>query len=90
MIYPAAVIVLAVVAVAVIMVVVIPQFENIFLGLLGPGEPTTVATRMSPESAVSWPDGGAWSFWLSSLLQSLPFASTIKRPAAEGQSTGSF
>lgn len=46
MIYPAAVIVLAVVAVAVIMVVVIPQFQNIFLGLLGPGEQLPLPTRI--------------------------------------------
>ena len=51
MIYPAAVIVMAVGAVAVIMVVVIPQFEAIFLGLLGPGEllplPTRIVTGIS-------------------------------------------
>jgi len=46
MIYPAAVVVLAVVAVAVIMVVVIPQFQNIFLGLLGPGEQLPLPTRI--------------------------------------------
>src|SRR5437762_355020 len=46
MIYPAAVIVMAVVAVAVIMVVVIPQFQNIFLGLLGPGEQLPLPTRI--------------------------------------------
>jgi type IV pilus assembly protein PilC len=46
MIYPAAVIALAVVAVAVIMVVVIPQFKNIFLGLLGPGEQLPLPTRI--------------------------------------------
>ncbi len=46
MIYPAAVIVLAMVAVAVIMVVVIPQFKNIFLGLLGPGEQLPLPTRI--------------------------------------------
>jgi type IV pilus assembly protein PilC len=46
MIYPAAVIVLAVGAVAVIMVVVIPQFQNIFLGLLGPGEQLPLPTRI--------------------------------------------
>jgi type IV pilus assembly protein PilC len=46
MIYPAAVIVLAVAAVAVIMVVVIPQFQNIFLGLLGPGEQLPLPTRI--------------------------------------------
>src|SRR5687767_4650707 len=38
MIYPAAVVILACAAVAVIMVLVIPQFEQIFIGLLGPGE----------------------------------------------------
>src|SRR3954465_808582 len=46
MIYPAAVILLAIIAVAVIMVVVIPQFQNIFLGLLGPGEPLPLPTRI--------------------------------------------
>jgi len=46
MIYPAAVIVLAIAAVAVIMVVVIPQFQNIFLGLLGPGEQLPLPTRI--------------------------------------------
>jgi type IV pilus assembly protein PilC len=46
MIYPAAVVVMAVIAVAVIMVVVIPQFQNIFLGLLGPGEQLPLPTRI--------------------------------------------
>ncbi len=46
MIYPAAVIVLAIAAIAVIMVVVIPQFQNIFLGLLGPGEQLPLPTRI--------------------------------------------
>ena len=46
MIYPAAVILLACVAVAVIMIVVIPQFQNIFLGLLGPGEQLPLPTRI--------------------------------------------
>jgi type IV pilus assembly protein PilC len=46
MIYPAAVILLAIVAVVVIMVVVIPQFQNIFLGLLGPGEQLPLPTRI--------------------------------------------
>jgi type IV pilus assembly protein PilC len=46
LIYPAAVIFLAIVAIAVIMVVVIPQFQNIFLGLLGPGEPLPLPTRI--------------------------------------------
>ena len=45
-IYPAAVILVAVAAVAVIMIVVIPQFEAIFVGLLGPGEQLPLPTRI--------------------------------------------
>ena len=45
-IYPAAVVVVAIAAVAVIMIVVIPQFEQIFLGLLGPGELLPLPTRI--------------------------------------------
>jgi type IV pilus assembly protein PilC len=46
MIYPAAVVLLAIVAVAVIMIVVIPQFQMIFVGLLGPGEQLPLPTRI--------------------------------------------
>lgn len=46
MIYPAAVVLMAVAAVAVIMVVVIPQFQQIFIGLLGPGEQLPLPTRI--------------------------------------------
>src|SRR5438876_7293554 len=46
MIYPSAVVLMAVAAVAVIMIVVIPQFQNIFLGLLGPGEQLPLPTRI--------------------------------------------
>ncbi len=46
MIYPTAVVVMAIGAVAVIMIVVIPQFQNIFLGLLGPGEQLPLPTRI--------------------------------------------
>src|SRR6201988_3898783 len=46
LIYPAAVILLAICAIAVIMIVVIPQFQNIFLGLLGPGEQLPLPTRI--------------------------------------------
>lgn len=45
-IYPAAVILVAIGAIAVIMVVVIPQFQQIFLGLLGPGEALPLPTRI--------------------------------------------
>jgi type IV pilus assembly protein PilC len=45
-IYPTAVILVAVAAVAVIMVVVIPQFQQIFMGLLGPGELLPLPTRI--------------------------------------------
>ncbi|MGH9940724.1 MAG: type II secretion system F family protein [Pyrinomonadaceae bacterium] len=46
LIYPSAVIVIAVVVVAAIMVFVIPQFEAIFMGLLGPGEQLPLPTRI--------------------------------------------
>ena len=45
-IYPAAVVTVAIAAVAVIMVVVIPQFQQIFMGLLGPGELLPLPTRI--------------------------------------------
>ncbi|MGI8812715.1 MAG: type II secretion system F family protein [Pyrinomonadaceae bacterium] len=45
-IYPAAVIFVAIAAVAVIMIVVIPQFEQIFIGLLGAGEALPLPTRI--------------------------------------------
>ncbi|HKO97859.1 MAG TPA: type II secretion system F family protein [Pyrinomonadaceae bacterium] len=46
LIYPVAVILMAIAAVAVIMIVVIPQFQQIFLGLLGPGEQLPLPTRI--------------------------------------------
>src|SRR5438270_1094154 len=46
LIYPSAVILMAIGAIAVIMIVVIPQFQNIFLVLLGPGEPLPLPTRI--------------------------------------------
>lgn len=45
-IYPAAVVIVAILAIVVIMVVVIPQFEQIFIGLLGPGEQLPLPTRI--------------------------------------------
>ena len=45
-IYPAAVILVAIAAIAVIMIVVIPQFQQIFIGLLGPGELLPLPTRI--------------------------------------------
>lgn len=45
-IYPSAVIAVAIGAVATIMVVVIPQFQQIFLGLLGPGEDLPLPTQI--------------------------------------------
>jgi type IV pilus assembly protein PilC len=51
LIYPTAVILMAIGAIAVIMVVVIPQFQSIFVGLLGPGEklpiPTMIVVNLS-------------------------------------------
>jgi type IV pilus assembly protein PilC len=46
MIYPSAVILMAIAAIAVIMVVVIPQFQTIFVGLLGPGEELPMPTQI--------------------------------------------
>jgi type IV pilus assembly protein PilC len=46
MIYPAAVVVIASLVIAVIMIFVIPQFQNIFIGLLGPGEELPLPTRI--------------------------------------------
>jgi type IV pilus assembly protein PilC len=46
MIYPSAVVVIAVGVIAVIMVFVIPAFQNIFMGLLGPGEQLPLPTRI--------------------------------------------
>lgn len=46
MIYPSAVVVVAIAAIAIIMVVVIPQFEQIFMGLLGPGKQLPLPTRI--------------------------------------------
>jgi type IV pilus assembly protein PilC len=45
-IYPTAVVAVAIGAIAIIMVVVIPQFEQIFIGLLGPGELLPLPTRI--------------------------------------------
>ena len=46
LIYPSAVIVIATAVVAVIMVFVIPSFQSIFTGLLGPGEQLPLPTRI--------------------------------------------
>jgi type IV pilus assembly protein PilC len=46
MVYPSAVVIIAVAVIAVIMIFVIPQFELIFLGLLGPGEQLPLPTRI--------------------------------------------
>ncbi|MBX7219163.1 MAG: type II secretion system F family protein [Blastocatellia bacterium] len=58
LIYPAAVIGLAVIIVSVIMIVVIPAFKTIFEGLLGPGErlplPTEIVIGISNFMASYW------------------------------------
>lgn len=46
LIYPAAVVGIAAAVIAVILIFVIPQFQNIFLGLLGPGEALPLPTRI--------------------------------------------
>jgi type IV pilus assembly protein PilC len=45
MIYPSAVVLMAIAAVTVIMIVVIPQFQMIFQGMLGPGEELPTPTQ---------------------------------------------
>lgn len=45
-IYPTAVVLVAIAAVTIIMIVVIPQFEQIFMGLLGPGKQLPLPTRI--------------------------------------------
>ena len=46
LVYPSIVILVAVVAVAILMVFIIPQFEQIYLGLLGPSELLPLPTRI--------------------------------------------
>src|SRR5918999_4137074 len=46
LIYPSAVVVIAIAVIAVIMVFVIPSFQSIFQGLLGPEEPLPLPTRI--------------------------------------------
>lgn len=58
LIYPTAVIVLAIAVVSVIMIVVIPAFRNIFEGLIGPGErlplPTEIVIAISAFMSSYW------------------------------------
>lgn len=58
LIYPSAVIILAVVVISIIMIVVIPAFKTIFEGLLGPGErlplPTEVVIMISNFMGSYW------------------------------------
>ncbi len=46
MIYPLAVVVIAIAVITVIMIFVIPSFQSIFVGLLGPGEQLPLPTRI--------------------------------------------
>ncbi len=52
LIYPSAVVFVAIAAIAIILIVVIPQFEQIFMGLLGPGEALPLPTRIV--MGISW------------------------------------
>ena len=58
LIYPSAVIILAVVVISIIMIVVIPAFKTIFEGLLGPGErlplPTEIVIMISNFMGSYW------------------------------------
>jgi type IV pilus assembly protein PilC len=46
LIYPIAVVIISIVVISVIMIVVIPAFQNIFEGLLGPGEKLPMLTQI--------------------------------------------
>ena len=76
MIYPAAVIVIAAAVVAVIMVFVIPSFQSIFLGLLGPGELLPLPRAPWSASASSSRGSAASSSSAASPRWSRPCAST--------------
>ena len=87
-IYPAAVISVAIGAVAVIMIVVIPQFQQIFLGLLGPGELLPLPTRIV--MAISGFLAGWGGLALAGQRSSAPrsaSAITTRRQKAAGRST---
>ncbi|HYP28128.1 MAG TPA: type II secretion system F family protein [Blastocatellia bacterium] len=64
LIYPVAVIVIAIAVISVIMIVVIPAFKNIFEGLLGPGEKLPWLTEM----VVSMSQFMAGYWWLIGMM----------------------
>ncbi len=64
LIYPVAVIAMAILVVTVIMIVVIPAFKNIFEGLLGPGEGLPWLTQM----VVSFSSFLAGYWWLMAIF----------------------
>jgi type II secretory pathway component PulF len=73
----------------VIMVVVIPQFQNIFLGLLGPGEQLPLPTRIVVGISNFLAGWGGLGFSLAIIAnRGRAFASTTRRPTAGKSSIG--
>ena len=84
-IYPAAVILVAIGAVAIIMVVVIPQFEVIFLGLLGPGEALPLPTRIVMGISGFLAGWGGLALLVSLIGGSIGLGSYYKTPTGRWQ-----
>jgi type IV pilus assembly protein PilC len=86
-IYPAAVIFVAIAAIAVIMIVVIPQFEQIFIGLLGPGEALPLPTRIVMGISGFLAGWGGLGLLVGIIATSIASSSITRRKRADGRST---
>lgn len=84
-IYPAAVVLVAIGAVATIMVVVIPQFETIFIGLLGPGEALPLPTRIVMAISGFLAGWGGIITLISIIASSIGIGSYYKTPKGRWQ-----
>ncbi len=79
-IYPAAVVAVAIIAIAVIMIVVIPQFEQIFVGLLGPGEALPLPTRIVMGISGFLAGWGGLAILIALIAASVGISYTYKTP----------
>ena len=84
-IYPAAVILVAIGAIAIIMVVVIPQFQQIFLGLLGPGEQLPLPTRIVMAISSFLAGWGGLGLLISSIAAGIGIRYYYKTPKGRWQ-----
>jgi type IV pilus assembly protein PilC len=84
-IYPAAVVFVAIAAVATIMIVVIPQFEQIFIGLLGPGELLPLPTRIVMAISNFLAGWGGLSVLISIICTSIGISYLYKTPKGRYQ-----